>query len=187
MVSLFWISRVCLVIGFLYAVVGVLARVTRLYLPVRVGRYADRLFPGVWTSLVVIVVVVVLGHVRQTFFQRCTDWSPQFTSQTIEGTWQKGREQLIFSADGTMVYKGQSGRCVEGQVYRWRASPTQARVAHSVDGHGILVGDESVITIETVAGLPVTAFRLILFSGEYRMVDKWGELRLTTLGFSKNS
>jgi len=119
-------------------------------------------------SLALIILLIVLANIRETFFYTHINWHPSFAKEDIVGIWKKANTYLTFDSNGVMHCHGKYDVYSENQDYYWD-----------------FVKENSIITTKNVERKIVKSYQLIMFFNEYRMLDEYNPDESLKLGFSK--
>ena len=169
---LFYLTLVILRIVIGYAIANLLMAIILNLLNVKVKNRAWRFIMRKRWSILLIILTILLGRMRQSYFQQYTDWNPYPINQAIIiGTWQKNKSEITFSSDNTVCWNMgfRRKKLDRSSKYFWHINK----------------GTASII-IKSDSGQTIDSYRLIIFHGNYRILDKpETEPILTTLGFAK--
>lgn len=173
---LFYSFRIVFRVVFVYLLANLLVAVILSVIGIRSRKGIRRfILMKRWSSLL-LLLTILFGHMVQGYFQSLTEWSPyNIDKSDIIGTWRKGRQELKFSEEGTVVYSGDLNQAKEGaqkeEKYLWNLS--------DLDGCSLYIKSEDWVHF--------AEWRIVIFNNEYRILDEYikDEPLLIDLGFSK--
>ena len=169
---LFYLTLAILRIVISYAIANLLIAIILNLLNVKVKNRAWRFIMRKRWSILLIILTILLGRMRQSYFQQYTDWNPHPINQAIiVGKWRKNKSEITFNSDNTMCWNREFRRekLDRSSRYFWHINR----------------GTDSII-VKSDSGQIVDSYQLIIFNGNLRILDKYrAEPILITLGFAK--
>jgi len=128
-------------------------------------------------ALVIVVVFLLLAHIINGYIGKITELTPYpVERQDVIGVWRKGHGELQIKEDGTIIVRGELSntfaKCSEDSRYYWSV-------------------DDSTLYVATEDGTQIAKLKIILFDGNYKILDKfrwdedWELTSILDLGFSK--
>jgi hypothetical protein len=172
LIYLFYISEIVLKVVGGYVLLGLALRFywgIRKIHPVGIIKY---IIPKKRWFFLALIIIFILSHVRQNYFQKYTEWNVSpIKKDLIIGSWQKGKKVMIFEPDGTIQNDPNMEKNRNSSMMLfWEIHPYKSE-----------------ILIKNSYGEVMQVYHMIIFNGQYRLLDHWdAEDTLTTLGFSKS-